>query len=250
MGASRILGKRSLRASEFFGRCLLVGLQSHERIIGADTMRERSDMHHPLEDVQDFSDSCIRCGLCAQTDCGNFSNGEPNLGELCESILNGEETWDYAPFTCALCNRCTINCPVDLVASRANKPLRALLLEKKPELRPLYRKFRTDLKYNVFSALRARDTGDITNVTYIQGEANLGGAADRTAFFPGCALYAYAPELTAKVSQWLRDEGLPPTRCLSAAVRPFTMSASMPNTTPIASACRLSYARGILSALS
>ena len=49
-------------------------------------------MHHPLEDVQDFSDSCIRCGLCAQTDCGNFSNGEPNLGELCESILNGEET--------------------------------------------------------------------------------------------------------------------------------------------------------------
>lgn len=83
-----------------------------------------------------------------------------------------------------------------------------MLLEKKPELKPLYRKFRTDLKYNVFSALRARDTGDITNVTYIQGEANLGGAADRTAFFPGCALYAYAPELTAKVSQWLRDEDI------------------------------------------
>lgn len=165
-------------------------------------------MHHPLEDVQDFSDSCIRCGLCAQTDCGNFSNGEPNLGELCESILNGEETWDYAPFTCALCNRCTINCPVDLVASRANKPLRALLLKQKPELRPLYRKFRTDLKYNVFSALRARDTGDITNVTYIQGEANLGDDANHTAFFPGCALYAYAPGLTAKVSQWLRDEDI------------------------------------------
>ena len=165
-------------------------------------------MHHPLEDVQDFSDSCIRCGLCAQTDCGNFSNGEPNLGELCESILNGDDTWDYAPFTCALCNRCTINCPVDLVASRATKPLRALLLEKKPELRPLYRKFRTDLKHNVFSSLRARDTGDITNVTYIQGEANLGGDADHTAFFPGCALYAYAPELTAKVSQWLRDEDI------------------------------------------
>lgn len=115
---------------------------------------------------------------------------------------------------------------------------------------PLYRKFRTDLKYNVFSALRARDTGDITNVTYIQGEANLGGAADRTAFFPGCALYAYAPELTAKVSQWLRDEALPLIHCSSAAVRPFTMSASMPNTTPIASACRLSCARGISSAWS
>ncbi|HJJ00181.1 MAG TPA: (Fe-S)-binding protein [Coriobacteriaceae bacterium] len=163
-------------------------------------------MHHPLEDVQDFSDSCIRCGLCARTDCGNFSNGEPCLGELCESLLNGEDTWDYVPFTCALCNRCTISCPVDLRASRANKPLRALLLKQKPELKPLYRKFRTDLKHNVFSSLRARDSGDINDVIYIQGEADLGGVADHTAFFPGCALYAYAPELTAKVSQWLRDE--------------------------------------------
>lgn len=163
-------------------------------------------MHHPLEDVQDYADSCIRCGLCARTDCGNFSNGEPNLGELCESILNDEETWDYAPFTCALCNRCTINCPVDLRASRANKPLRALLLKQKPELRPLYRKFRTDLKHNIFSSLRARNDGDITNVVYVQGDPDLGGEADRTAFFPGCALYAYAPELTGKVSQWLRDE--------------------------------------------
>lgn len=165
-------------------------------------------MHHPLEDVQDYADSCIRCGLCAQTDCGNFSNGEPDLGALCESILNGEETWEYAPFTCALCNRCTIDCPVDLRASRANKPLRALLLEKKPELRPLYRKFRTDFKHNVFSSLRARNSGDINDVIYIMGEADLGGDADHTAFFPGCALYAYAPELTGKVSQWLRDEGL------------------------------------------
>ena len=196
-------------------------------------------MHHPLEDVQDFSDSCIRCGLCAQTDCGNFSNGEPNLGELCESILNGEETWDYAPFTCALCNRCTINCPVDLVASRANKPLRALLLEKKPELRPLYRKFRTDLKYNVFSALRARDKGDIWVVPPI---------APRFSRVARCT--HMHPNLPPRSRSGCVMRALPPTRCLSAAVRPFTMSASMPNTTPIASACRLSYARGILSAWS
>ncbi len=207
-------------------------------------------MHHPLEDVQDFSDSCIRCGLCAQTDCGNFSNGEPNLGELCESILNGEETWDYAPFTCALCNRCTINCPVDLVASRANKPLRALLLKQKPELRPLYRKFRTDLKYNVFSALRARDTGDITNVTYIQGEANLGDDANHTAFFPGCALYAYAPGLTAKVSQWLRDEDIAAYTLTICCGKPSTMSVSMTSTMPIVSACRLFCARRKSSAWS
>lgn len=156
--------------------------------------------------IQDFADSCIRCGLCARTDCGNFGNGEPNLGEICELLLSGDETYEYFPFTCALCNRCTVNCPASLHASEATKPLRAMLLAKKPELRPVYRKFRTDLKYNLFSALKARNEGDIKNVTYVEGEADLGGEADHTAFFPGCALYAYAPELTSKVSKWLRDE--------------------------------------------
>lgn len=171
-------------------------------------MSKQLKMPDPREEVQFYADTCIRCGICAKTICGNYANGEPNLGELCESILNGDSTWDYAPFTCALCNQCTIDCPVDLMASSANKPLRALLLAQKPELRPLYRKFRTDLKYNLFSALRARNAGDIENVIYSYGEADLDDDANRTAFFPGCSLYAYAPELTERVSQWLRDEAI------------------------------------------
>ena len=156
--------------------------------------------------IQDFADSCIRCGLCARTDCGNYGNGEPNLGEICELILSGDETYEYFPFTCALCNRCTVHCPASLHAADASKPMRALLLEKKPELRPVYRKFRTDFKYNLFSTLKARNEGDITNIVNIEGEAGLGDVADSTAFFPGCALFAYASELTSKVSAWLRNE--------------------------------------------
>ena len=163
-------------------------------------------MIDPRKAVRDYADKCIRCGICTGTDCGNYGNGEPNLGDICESILNGEPTWEYFPFTCALCNRCTVNCPVDLRAADASKPMRALLLEKKPELKPTYRKFRTDLKYNLFSTLKARNEGDIENITYIEGAADLGGEADHTAFFPGCALYAYAPEVTKRTFKWLRDE--------------------------------------------
>lgn len=228
-----------------------MGLQSHERIIGRrHDAREDPTCIIRWKTCKTFPTAASGCGLCAQTDCGNFSNGEPNLGELCESILNGEETWDYAPFTCALCNRCTINCPVDLVASRANKPLRALLLEKKPELRPLYRKFRTDLKYNVFSALRARDTG--TSPTSPISRARRTWVVPPTAprFSRVARCTHMHPNLPPRSRSGCVMRALPPTRCLSAAVRPFTMSASMPNTTPIASACRLSYARGILSAWS
>ena len=162
----------------------------------------------PRAAVQQFSDTCIRCGLCARTDCGNFPEETPNLGDICESLLSGDETWRHFPFTCALCNRCTAHCPAGLKAIDACKPLRGMLLPQHDELRPLYRKFRTDLKYNLFSALKARTSGDIHNVTYLSGTPDLGGEADHTAFFPGCSLYAYAPDLTEKVSGWLRAEKL------------------------------------------
>lgn len=157
--------------------------------------------------LERFDDACIRCGLCAQTDCGNFAPGTPCLGDICSSLLSGDETWRHFPFTCALCNRCTVDCPVELKALDICKPARVKLLPEHEEIRPLYRKFRTDLKYNLFSCLDARRRGDIEDVRYIVGEADLGGSADATAFFPGCALYAYAPDMTAKVFEWLREVG-------------------------------------------
>lgn len=156
--------------------------------------------------VEDYADECIRCGICTRTDCGNYGEGTPNLGDICESILSGDETWRHFPFTCALCNRCTVKCPVGLSAIDANKPLRAVIMEQHPELAQLYRKFRTDLKYNLFSTLAAKNRGNIEDVHYIEGAPDLGEDADHTAFFPGCALYAYAPQLTDKVYAWLREE--------------------------------------------
>ncbi len=157
--------------------------------------------------LRGFADACVRCGLCARTDCGNFPEGTPNLGEICASLLAGEETWRHFPFTCALCNRCTAHCPAGLRAFDMCKPARALLLPRHPELRGLYRKFRTDLKYNLFSMLKShRAHGDMDHISLVEGAADLGGEADACAFFPGCALYAYAPELTAAVAAWLREE--------------------------------------------
>ncbi len=156
-----------------------------------------------------FADACVGCGLCARTDCGNFGPDAPNLGEICASLLSGDEAWRHFPFTCALCNRCTTHCPAGLRAFDMCKPARALLLRVHPELRGLYRKFRTDLKYNLFSMLKShRAFGDMDHISLVEGTADLGGEADACAFFPGCALYAYAPELTDAVAAWLREEGI------------------------------------------
>ena len=58
------------------------------------------------EALEEFAEECIRCGLCAQTDCGNYAE-QICLGDVCDSLLSGSEEHRHFPFTCALCNRCT-----------------------------------------------------------------------------------------------------------------------------------------------
>lgn len=159
-------------------------------------------------DAQAYADECIRCGLCAQTDCGNYAPDTPPLGDICASVLEGDETWRHFPYTCALCGRCTVSCPVGLEAARGMKPLRALILGRHPELRRNYRHFRTDLKDNLFSLMQGRAVGEPGTRHLVKGETGLGAYADETAFFPGCSLNSYAPAVTEAVSRWLREEGI------------------------------------------
>ncbi len=154
--------------------------------------------------LEDFSRACIRCGMCSQTDCGNYGKGF-TLGEVCQGVLDGDDAYEHFPYTCALCNRCTVDCPMQLKAIDAMKPARALLLGQKPQLAANYRHFRTDLRYNLFSMTQGVQEGDIERFERVCGELLGDAAADETAFFPGCSLDSYAPALTQAAFDWLRE---------------------------------------------
>ncbi len=155
--------------------------------------------------LQEFSDACVRCGMCSQTDCGNYST-PVCLGDVCQAVLDHDPTYEHFPYTCALCNRCTVDCPVGLKAIDGMKPARAELLSQKPELRPNYRHFRTDLRYNLFSMTQGMQEGDIEKFSQIEGELLGDATADKTAFFPGCSLDSYSPQLTKAAFEWLREQ--------------------------------------------
>ncbi len=159
------------------------------------------------ESVQSFADSCIRCGLCTQTNCGMFQDGTTTLGDVCEAILSGDTTHDSFPFACALCNRCIAHCPVDLRASDAMKPARSILLDKYPSLEGNFNKFRVENEFNFFTMMKSMYDGDESKVTKIVSKPTGNASADRTAFFPGCSLFAYAPRLVEKTFNWLREKG-------------------------------------------
>ncbi len=159
-----------------------------------------------LDAMREFSDACIRCGLCTRTDCGNYSDGNTCLGDVVQELLEGSEEHVHFPFTCALCNRCTVDCPMELQAINAMKPARAQILKKYPGLRQNYRHFRTDLKHNLFSMIKGLENGDIANMPLVEGELLGNSDADATAFFPGCSLNTYASELSDAAFTWLREQ--------------------------------------------
>lgn len=156
--------------------------------------------------VQSFANTCIRCDLCAQTDCGMFQGDVSNLGEVCDAILCNNTQFDSFPFACALCNRCVAHCPVQLHASDAMKPARSILLQRYPALEDKFNKFRVENEFNFFTVMKSMHDGDEHKITKITRKQIDDEHAKHTAFFPGCSLFAYAPELTQKTFDWLCEK--------------------------------------------
>ncbi len=156
--------------------------------------------------VKSFADTCISCGLCTQTDCGMFQTDTPVLGDICRAVLSEDASYDSFPFACALCNRCVAHCPVDLRASDAMKPARTILLDRYPSLVGNFNKFRVENEFNFFTMMKSMYDGDESKVTKIVSKPTGDENADRCAFFPGCSLFAYAPQLVEKVFSWLVEK--------------------------------------------
>lgn len=88
------------------------------------------------------------------------------------------------------------------------KPARAQLLSSNAELRDVYRHFRTDLRYNLFSLTQGEWKDDASLFELVDGDLLGDSTADATAFFPGCSLASYGPSLSDVAFAWLRSEGI------------------------------------------
>ncbi|MCQ2751875.1 MAG: (Fe-S)-binding protein [Coriobacteriales bacterium] len=159
--------------------------------------------------VENFANECIDCGLCAKTDCGNYGTGA-SLGVVATSMLNEEQEFIHFPFTCALCNKCTVKCPKNLVASNLSRALRTMRLYNDEALISQFRHFRCDMRYNHFSLMQSFMAGDVQKwQAYTdKSDETFDELAKSTAFFPGCSIASFNPELTDTVFSWLVEVGV------------------------------------------
>lgn len=138
------------------------------------------------------ADKCRECGLCNK-EC-------PLLAELGESpkrlAERGITAWEA--FSCSLCGGCEAVCPMGLSPMELFAAGRRRAVAEEFDLGE-YRYLLPDRQNNLMSVYRRYSGIDYSDL------APTGDTA--SAFFPGCTLLTYAPDLTREVYARLRAEG-------------------------------------------
>ncbi|MEL7565523.1 MAG: (Fe-S)-binding protein [Dehalobacterium sp.] len=141
---------------------------------------------------QEMIDNCTGCNLCA-TSCPLLNQINENPGDISKREPALEEA-----YSCTLCGLCDAVCPSSLSMKRIFAETRVKAVDRDEIDINEYRYMFPDRKNNVMSLYR-----EVNNISYTDLKADQEGPV---AFFPGCSMLTYAPELTRKVFRHLEEE--------------------------------------------
>ena len=170
---------------------------------------------------REFAGHCAECGRCTKS-CASLSAAGLTLGGIAKGLLDAQSGCEdesdlmmelmgnyeltQAVRGCFLCTGCQQTCfanneILDLVHA-AREEFQALGLI--PEF--AWKSVQVDQEWHIFNAYRAIwGIGYPDLVRHIDAEGNASAGSFETAFFPGCSLAAYGPELTREVFSVVED---------------------------------------------
>lgn len=170
-----------------------------------------------------FAGQCTQCGHCTQA-CSSLTNAGMSLGEIAKAMLKAERDASdrdelavniamnpeltQAVRGCFFCTSCKNTCfahndVCDLIYHARVDFQNLGLIE-----RGSYSSVLVDQEWDIFTAYRAIHGISFSDLTRHIATAEHDAAADcELAFFPGCALAAYGPELTREIFSTLEDLG-------------------------------------------
>ena len=170
-----------------------------------------------------FAGQCTQCGHCTQA-CSSLTNAGMSLGEIAKAMLKAERDASdrdelavniamnpeltQAVRGCFFCTSCKNTCfahndVCDLIYHARVDFQNLGLIE-----RGSYSSVLVDQEWDIFTAYRAIHGIGFSDLTRHIATAEHDAAADcELAFFPGCALAAYGPELTREIFSTLEDLG-------------------------------------------
>lgn len=187
---------------------------------------------------REFAGHCAECGRCTKS-CASLSAAGLTLGGIAKGLLDcqaaAEDSTDLmmelmsnyeltqAVRGCFLCTGCQQTC-------FANNEILDLVHAAREEFQALglipqfaWSSVQVDKEWHIFNAYRAIwgiGYADLTR--HVDAEGNPTAEKFETAFFPGCSLAAYGPELTREVFSAVEELGGPTTmidKCCGSSLK-------------------------------
>lgn len=154
-----------------------------------------------MGEIENILENCTDCNLCLE-ECDFLVRYCVSPRELAESFRDGMHRANpEIPYSCNICGLCEVRCPKKLNIGKMCQEARSHLVSEGLAPLPQHRPLAEALDWNESNAFKL-----------VLPACNDYGVKEQTkrvmnkAFFPGCALSAYSPDLVLKVYDYIQQK--------------------------------------------
>jgi Fe-S oxidoreductase len=146
-----------------------------------------------IENAKNIADDCTGCKLCMKQ-CVMLNNYCSSPKELFQEISSSEKVNSSIPYSCSMCNKCTMVCPKDLKLGEAFMGMRDDIVSKNKGKSPM----------KGHAAIENHQMFSFSKLFKTSVPDTKAGYTNR-AFIPGCSLSSYNPDLVGKTIDFLQE---------------------------------------------
>ncbi|WP_042276687.1 (Fe-S)-binding protein [[Clostridium] dakarense] len=143
-----------------------------------------------LKDVNENNKNCINCKICFNS-CPMMKEYSSSPKELLQSIIDNGMIDKKIPYSCMLCDVCTIKCPKDINLKNMFYDIRKDIFENNLNIID-------DIGYKTVKFHQTNSFSPIFSKRFIN-------KTSKKIFFPGCSLSSYSSDIVLKTYDYLKS---------------------------------------------
>lgn len=147
-----------------------------------------------INNAEDIASNCIGCKLCMKQ-CVMLRENCSSPEELFNNISSEGKVNPSIPYSCSMCNKCTMVCPKDLKLGEAFMNMRDDIVSKNKGKSPMKGHAAIE-NHQAFSFSKFFNTSI----------PDIKAGYTKRAFIPGCSLSSYSPYLVGETLEFLQEK--------------------------------------------
>lgn len=142
-----------------------------------------------LNEVIDNENKCVDCKICFNS-CPMMKDYSMSPKKLLKEIVDEKCVNKNIPYSCMLCNICTIKCPKDI-------DLNSMFYNMRKDIFKINQKSINNIGYKTVKVHQSNSFSPIFSKSFIKPNT-------KSIFFPGCSLSSYKNDIVLKTYEYLK----------------------------------------------